>query len=77
MKKVKKKGSTSKCSYCSKGFNSENNCFKKNIGIIPYLLKKHKIKIPDEIGNPDDSLEQCHSAQFQGDITYALIARVK
>ena len=34
MKKVKKKGSTSKCSYCSKGFHLENKCFKKKMDIM-------------------------------------------
>ena len=29
VKKGKKKGSTSKCSYCRKGFNSDNNHFNK------------------------------------------------
>ena len=43
MKKVKKKGSTSKCSYCRKGFNLENKCFKKNMDIMSHLLEKHKI----------------------------------
>ena len=28
VKKTKKKGRTSKCSYCSKGFNLKNKCFK-------------------------------------------------
>ena len=31
MKKVKKKGSTSKCYYCSKRFNPKNKNFKNNI----------------------------------------------
>ena len=77
MKKVKKKGSTSKCSYCSKGFNSGNKCFKKNMDIMSQLPEKHKIEVPDELEKPADSSEQCHTAQFQGDITYALSARVK
>ena len=34
IKKVKKKGSSSKCSYCSKVFHSENKCFKKNMDIM-------------------------------------------
>ena len=34
MKKVKKKGNTSKCSYCRKGFYPDNKCFKKNIEIM-------------------------------------------
>ena len=40
------------------------------------LLEKHKIKVPDELKNPADSSKQCHSTQFQGDITYALSARI-
>ena len=71
MKKVKKKGSTSKCSYCSKGFHS------KKMDIMSRLLEKHKIEVPDELEKPVDSSEHCHSAQFQGDITYALSSRVK
>ena len=34
MKKVKKKGSKSKCYYCRKGFHSENKFFKKNMDIM-------------------------------------------
>ena len=52
MKKVKKKGSTSKCSYCSKCFHSEKKCFKKNIEIMSHLLEKHKIKVSDELEKP-------------------------
>ena len=40
------------------------------------LLEKHKIEVPDELEKLADSSEQCHTAQFQGDITYALSARV-
>ena len=76
MKKVKKKGSTSKCSYCRKGSHSEKKCFKKKMEIMSQLLEKHKIEVPDELEKPADSSEQCHTAQFQGDINYALSARV-
>ena len=41
------------------------------------LLKKHKIEVPDEQEKPADSSEQCHTTQFQGDITYDLSARIK
>ena len=41
------------------------------------LLKKHRIEVPEELEKPVDSSEQCQAAQFQGDITYALSARVK
>ena len=34
MKKVKKKGRTYKCSYCSKGFHSEKKCFNKKMDIM-------------------------------------------
>ena len=34
VKKGKKKGRTSKCSYCSKGFHSENKCFNNNMDIM-------------------------------------------
>ena len=76
MRKVKKKGSTSKCSYCSKGFHSENKFFKKNMDIMFQLLEKHKIKVPDELEKPANSSKQCHTVRFQGDITYALSGRV-
>ena len=38
MKKVEKKGSTYRCSYCSKGFYHENKFFKKNMDIMSQLL---------------------------------------
>ena len=76
MKKVKKKGSTSKCSCCSKGFHSENKCFKNNMDIMSHLLYEHKIEVPEELEKPIDSSEQCQTVLFQGDITYALSARV-
>ena len=41
------------------------------------LLEKHNIEVPDEVEKPVESSEHCHSAQFQGDINYALSARVK
>ena len=34
MKKVRKKGSTSKCSYCRNGFHSKKKCFNKNMDIM-------------------------------------------
>ena len=55
MKKVKKKGSTSKYSYCRKGFNLEKKCFNKNLNIISRLLEKHNIEVPDELENPVES----------------------
>ena len=55
MKKVKKKGSTSKCSYCSKGFDLENKYFNKNMDIISQLLEKPKIKVPYELEKHADS----------------------
>ena len=67
MKKVKKKGRKSKCSYCRKGFHSDNKCFKKNMDIMSQLLEKHKIEVPDELEKPVDSSEHSHSVQFQGD----------
>ena len=45
--------------------------------IISNLLDKHKIEAPNELEKPVDSSEQCHTTQFQGDITYALSAIVK
>ena len=38
VKKGKKKGSTSKCSYCSNGFNSENKFLNNNMDIMSQLL---------------------------------------
>ena len=77
MKKVKKKWSTSKCSYCSKIFHTENKCFKKKLDIMSQFLEKHNIEVPDELEKPVESSKHFHSAQFQGDINYALNARVK
>ena len=62
MKKVKKKGSTSKCSYCSKGFHHEKKCFKKKMDIMSQLLKKHNIKVPDELEKLVEFSKHCHSA---------------
>ena len=62
MKKVKKKGSSSKCSYCSKGFHAKNKCFKKKMDIMAQLLEKHNIDVPDELEKPAESLEHYHSA---------------
>ena len=55
MKKFKKKESTSKCSYCSKGFHTKNKCFKKNMDIMSQLLQKHNIEVPDELKKPIES----------------------
>ena len=44
--------------------------------IMSHLLEKHNIEIPYELEKLVDSLEHCHSAQFQGDITYALSSKV-
>ena len=41
------------------------------------LLEKHNIEVPDELEKHVDSSEHCHSAQFQGDIKYALSSKVK
>ena len=62
MKKVKKKGSTYKCFYYSKGFHSKKKCFKNKMDIMSHLLDKHKIEVPGELEKPADSLEQCHTA---------------
>ena len=55
MKKVKKKGSTSKCSDCSKGFHPENKCSKNNMDIISQLLEENKIEVPDDLEKHVDS----------------------
>ena len=44
--------------------------------IMSQLLEKHKIEVPEELEKPAHSSEQCQTAQFQGDINYALSARV-
>ena len=77
VKKGKKKGSTSKCYYFSKVFHSEKNCFNNNMGIMSHLFEKHKMEFLDELEKHVDSSEQCHSANFQGDIKYAFSGRVK
>ena len=76
IKKGKKKGSTSKFSYCRNIFHSDNNFFKNNMDIMSHIFEKHKFKVPDELKKPVDSPKQCHTTQFQGDITYALSSRV-
>ena len=43
---------------------------------MSHILEKHKIEVSDELENHVDSSEQCHTAQFQGDITYAFSAIV-
>ena len=43
---------------------------------MSHILEKHKIEVSDELENHVDSSEQCQTAQFQGDITYALSGRV-
>ena len=45
--------------------------------IMSQLLEKHKIEVPYELEKHVDSSEHCHSVQFQGDITYAMSARIK
>ena len=55
MMKVKKKGSTYKCSYCSKQFHVENKFFRKNIDIMSQLLEKHNIEVLDELEKLIDS----------------------
>ena len=61
LKKIKKKGSTYKCSYCSKGFNSKKKFFKNNMDIVSQLLEKHNIEVPNELEKPVDSSEHDHS----------------
>ena len=55
VKKGMKKGSTSKCSYCSKGFHSENKCFNKKMYIMSQLLENHNIEVLDELEKLVDS----------------------
>ena len=77
MKKFKKKGSTSKYSYYSKGFHTKKKFFKNNMEIMYQLLENHNIEVPNELEKPVESSEHCHSVEFQGDINYALTARVE
>ena len=65
------------CYYCRNGFNSKNKCFNKNMDIISHILEKHNIEVPNELDKPVESSEHYHSAQFQGDINYALSSIVK
>ena len=62
MKKVKKKGSKSKCSYCRNGFHPENKCFNNNMDIMSQLLEKHNIEVTNELEKPFESSEHCHCA---------------
>ena len=41
VKMVKKKGSTSKCSYCSNGFHPDKKCSKKNMDIMLLEFEYH------------------------------------
>ena len=41
------------------------------------LLEKHNIEVPDDLEKHVESSKQCHSAHFQGNMNYALSARVK
>ena len=62
MNKAKKKGSSSKCSYCRKCFPSDNKCFNNNMDIMSQLLEKHNIDAPNELEKHVESSEHCHSA---------------
>ena len=55
VKKVEKKGRTSKCSYCKNGFHLKNQCFKKNLYIMSQFLEKHNIDVPYELEKPVES----------------------
>ena len=55
MKKVKNKGSTSKCYYCRKGFHLEKNFFTNNMDIMSQLLDKHNIEVPNELEKTTES----------------------
>ena len=60
MKKFKKKGSSSKCSYCRKWFPSNNKCFKKKMDIMSKLLEKHNIEVPNELEKHVETTKHCH-----------------
>ena len=62
MKKAKKKGSTSKCSYCCKGFHLEKNFFNNKMDIMSQILENHNIEVPYELEKPAKSSEHYHSA---------------
>ena len=47
--KFKKKGITSKCYYCRKGFHPYKKCFKNNMDIMSHLLENHHIEVIDEL----------------------------
>ena len=49
MKKVKKKGSSSKCYYCSEGFHLEKKCFNKKMEIMAKFLETNNIDVPYEL----------------------------
>ena len=77
MKKVQKTRRKPKFYYSSKGFHHEKKCFKNNMDIMSWLLKKHNIEVPYDLEKVDESSEHFHSAQLQVDMNYALISRVK
>ena len=72
MKKVKKKGSSSECSYCRKGFHAN-----KKMYIISKLIENHNINVPDDLKKCVESSKHYHGVQSQGNINYSLSYRVK
>ena len=64
MKKFKKKGISTKCSYCIKVNHSQKKYFRNKIGIMFIILEKHKTDVPyfantSELENPIE--EHCHN----------------
>ena len=55
-----------KCSYCSKGNQSESSCMKKKIDMLTQLLEKNGISLPErskkrEGGSSSDDRERVHA----------------
>ena len=63
MKKVKKKGISSKFYYYNKGFHAEETCLKNNMNIMSHFLERHNIEVPGELEKTNEYSVHCHSAQ--------------
>ena len=52
--KKKKKSDKKLCPYCENGYHLEDHCMKKHIDLMPFLLKKHNISLPQGAKKPDE-----------------------
>ena len=64
--KKKNKGKMRKCAYCSRGYQPESSCKKKQIDMLTQLLEKNKISLLDcskkrEGGSNSEDRERVHA----------------